>query len=305
MLRYVLVTPAYNEEVHLEKTIQSVLAQTCRPCCWVIVNDGSTDQTGDIAERYRLATGFIRVLTVQRDGAHSFGKKAHAFNAGIKLFQDIDFDLIGNLDADISIQPHYFENLIRALEADPRLGITGGSVYHQSGEKFVSADQTLDSVGGAVQFFRKECFADVGGGYLPLPYGGIDAAAEIIAKMKGWTVRKSLADHALEDRQTGTAAATPMEARYRLGKRFHSLGYGAFYFLLYCLYRLGDKPYVVSSLVTYSGYLFSVLKRRPLVLPDPVVKHLQAQQRLKLRRQFSQLAFRFSFGVLGSLPAAK
>src|ERR1700739_3547026 len=51
-LRYVLITPARNEEAFLENTILSVVAQTTTPLKWVIVSDGSTDRTDDIVKSY-------------------------------------------------------------------------------------------------------------------------------------------------------------------------------------------------------------------------------------------------------------
>jgi biofilm PGA synthesis N-glycosyltransferase PgaC len=283
---YIIITPAYNEEQHLERTIRAVLAQTVRPLCWVIVNDGSTDRTGDIATQYAARADFIRVITIQREAVHAFSKKANAFNRGVEMLRGLDYDLIGNLDADISVEPPYFENLIREFKNDEALGITGGAIYTKIGDRFVTQDETLDSVAGAVQLFRKECFQDVGGGYLPLPYGGIDAAAEIIAKMKGWKVRKSPENKTLEHRQTGTATTTPVVACYRLGRRFHSLGYGTLFFGLRCLYRITDEPVIAGSCAQFLGFMESLVRRRPVQLPVEAVRHLRQEQRQKLCKRF-------------------
>ena len=125
---------------------------------------------------------------------------------------------------------------------------------------------------------------DIGGGYMPLPYGGIDAAAEIIAKMKSWTVQKSPKNKVYEQRQTGTATSSPLVACYRLGRRFHSLGYGLIFFSLRCLYRIGDPPVVWGSFATLLGFVGSVIKRRPVLLPDEVVEHWRRSQRIRLSR---------------------
>jgi biofilm PGA synthesis N-glycosyltransferase PgaC len=261
-----------------------MLAQTVRPLCWVIVNDGSTDRTGDIANRYATKVNFIRVVTIQREAVHAFSKKANAFNRGAEVLRGLDYDIIGNLDADISVEPNYFKNLICQFAHDDQLGITGGAVYTKIGDRFVTQDETLDSVAGAVQLFRKKCFQDVGGGYLPLPHGGIDAAAEIIAKMKGWKVKKSLENKAFEHRQTGTATASPVIACYRLGRRFHSLGYSALFFALRCIYRIGDEPLLVGSCAQMLGFIESIVKCRPVALPIEAVRFLRRQQREKLRK---------------------
>jgi poly-beta-1,6-N-acetyl-D-glucosamine synthase len=281
---YVIITPAHNEEAHLERTIQSMLAQTRRPRQWIIVNDSSTDRTREIAEKFAAENDFIRVLSIARNGNRAFSNKARAFNAGLKTVQSLPYDAIGNLDADISVEPQYFENLLRGFEKDSRLGVTGGIIYTKIGDEFITCDQTLDSVAGAVQLFRRECFEEVGGEYLPLPYGGIDAAAEIIAKMKGWTVRKTLENKALEHRQTGTATATPLVACYRLGRRFHSLGYSMLFYIVRCFYRLGNKPVVLGSCAAFLGFVAAALTRDPVCLPSDVVQHLRSAQRKKLRQ---------------------
>ena len=59
---YILITPAYNEEVYLEKTIHSVIAQAHLPKKWVIVSDGSTDRTDAIATNYAVKYRFIEFI---------------------------------------------------------------------------------------------------------------------------------------------------------------------------------------------------------------------------------------------------
>lgn len=292
MAGYVVITPAHNEEAHLENVIRSMLVQTRKPTRWVIVNDNSTDRTAAIAERYAAQWEFIRVISITRDGSHGFNKKANAFNTGVASIEDVNFDFIGNLDADISFDPDYFENLLRAFERDPQLGITGGIIFTTIGDRFVTHDEAPDSVAGAVQMFRRQCFEDVGARYLPLPFGGIDAAAEIIAKERGWRVAKQPAYKVFEHRQTGTASMTPIAACFRLGRRFHSLGYGILFYSARCLYRLGDEPVVIGSCAAFLGYLEALIRRRPVLLPANVVQHLRRDQHHKLRQLFSRLSTR-------------
>jgi biofilm PGA synthesis N-glycosyltransferase PgaC len=283
-LKYVVITPAHNEEKFIEKTISSMIAQRVRPSKWVIVNDGSTDRTKEVVEKYLPQNAFIELLNVERGAERSFGNKARAFNRGVEQVRGLDYEFIGNLDADMSLEPDYYANILQIFAAEPKLGVCGGIIYTTVGDRFVTADRTLDSVAGAVQLFRRECFADIGGGYTPLPYGGIDAAAEITAKSKGWIVRKSRENKAYEHRQTGTAVSSPLTACYRLGRRFHSLGYGLAFFSLRCLYRIGDSPVFVGSCATFLGFVGSVLKRRPVLLPEEAVKHWRREQRGRLYR---------------------
>ena len=282
-LQFVLITPAHNEENFIARTIKSVLAQTLLPKRWVIVNDCSTDNTAEIIKSYQARCEFIQVVNFDRPPGRTFSNKARAFGRGVAELDGVAFDLIGNLDADISLEPTYFESLAARFEQDPKLGLAGGMVYTTSNNKFVSQEVALDSVAGAVQCFRRECFNDVGG-YLQLPYGGIDAAAEIIARMKGWEVRTFPDLRVFEHRLTGSVADRPLRARIKEGRRMRSLGYSAAFFASRCVYRLMERPAIIGSGAALFGFLSSWFKQEPLALPEPVVHFLRTEQRRKLRR---------------------
>lgn len=283
MTRYVIITPAHNEEAFIERTIISMVAQTVLPLKWVVVNDGSVDRTGRIVEDWAKRHGFIQLVNLRRDEGRNFARKALAFEAGFKEAQKLNFDFIGNLDADMSFAPEYFQNILKEFESDPKLGICGGIVYTKFTDKFVSYDNTSDSVGGKVQLFRRECFESVGG-YMPLKDGGIDTAAEIMARMNGWKVRKSFDNKAFEHRPTSFAWGTPLKAKMREGGHFHSLGYDPMFYLLRCMYRLKEYPFLIGSAAALFGYMKDMVRQRPIVLPTEVVKFLRTEQRAKLSK---------------------
>ena len=285
---YVLVTPAHNEALFIEHTISSILSQTIKPLRWVIVNDGSSDNTGAIIEQAIRGHDFIRLIDIDRSGGRDFGRKAVAFRHGLDSLNGLDYDFIGNLDADISVQPHYYEAVLRSFSSDLSLGIVGGAVHHSVGEKYYTTDTTLDSVGGAVQLFRRACFEEVGG-YQPLPLGGIDAAAEIHAKMLGWKVAKIPELIALEHRETGCALIGPVAAHVRLGRRFYSLGYSPLFYFLRCLYRIKDRPYFVGSIAALYGYVASRIMNQPIMLSQEIVHYLRQEQRRKIRESLGGL----------------
>lgn len=281
MLNYVLITPAHNEEAFIERTIQSVVNQTVRPLKWVVVSDGSTDGTREIVERHARQEDFIGLVHVERPEGRHFANKVRAFNHGLAELTGLDFDCIGNLDSDIALESNYFETILGELEKDSDLGIAGGMVSSKIGGIYVSQDVALDSVAGAVQLFRRRCFEEIGG-YLALPHGGIDAAAEITARMMGWKVRTFPEVRVLEHRRTGTATARPLASRVKEGRRLYSLGYGFLFYCFRCLRRSMDRPRFIGSAAAMFGYLASLSKRDPIVLPTNVVKYLQAEQRRKL-----------------------
>jgi glycosyltransferase involved in cell wall biosynthesis len=285
MKSYVIITPARNEETFIERTINSMVAQTVRPIKWVIVDDGSTDRTAQIAKNSAKRFEFIQLIKLQNNADRNFACKAHAFNTGMKEVQNLNFDFVGNIDADMSFGRTYFENILKEFESDSKLGISGGIVYTKFTRRFVTYDTTSDSVGGKVQLFRRECFESIGG-YLPLKLGGIDTAAEIMARMKGWTVRKSFKDRTFEHRRTSFAWGSPVMAKIREGSHFYSLGYDHLFFILRCIYRLKEYPFIIGSGAALFGYINSMIRQHPIVLPTEVVSYLKSEQRAKLKRAF-------------------
>jgi len=284
VVNYVLITPAKNEQLNIRRTIESVISQTIRPFKWIIVDDTSSDTTTEIVRKYSSEYEFITLLEIKTSSGRNFSKKVAAFNAGLKLLECANYSYIGNLDADISVASDYYEQIIAEFERDPALGIAGGAVHTTIDGRFVAYDQTLDSVGGAVQLFRRECFDQVGG-YIPLEFGGIDAAAEIMARMHGWAVRKFPKLKVYEHRRTGTAENGPLAAMYNLGVRFHSLGYSTTFYIFRCLYRLKNKPLLIGSCLSLLGFVCAKLKGYPVRLPREAASYLRAEQTGKLRHE--------------------
>src|SRR5512132_2818206 len=101
-MKYVLITPARNEERFIAKTLESMIAQTLLPERWVIVDDGSTDKTAEIVESYTQRYPWVELVRRPEQSRRSFAGKVHAFNAGLERVQQwLEFEVIGNLDADI------------------------------------------------------------------------------------------------------------------------------------------------------------------------------------------------------------
>jgi biofilm PGA synthesis N-glycosyltransferase PgaC len=284
MSGYVLITAAQDEQAFIERTCISVVSQSLPPLRWIVVDDASSDGTAAIVERYRQAhPGLIELLQVRREGGRDFRNKVRAFEAGWARARQLPFTHVGNLDADIELAPDYYARMLSHFGNDRCLGIAGGMVHSCIAGAYVAQNVASDSVAGAVQLFRRECFEAVGG-YLPLRLGGIDAAAEIMARQKGWRVRTFADIQVLEHRRTGTATAHPLAARRREGARLHSLGYRWLFFLARCIRRSLDRPRVIGSLAALYGYLVSAARGDPLVLPRDTLAYLKHEQRGKLLR---------------------
>jgi glycosyltransferase involved in cell wall biosynthesis len=281
-LQYALVTPARNEANYIEKTILSVVAQRYKPLQWVIVNDGSSDTTAETVAKYADRFDFIKLVQLSRTHVHNFASKVHAFNAGLQTLANLPYDLIGNLDADISLGAEYYANIIAEFEADSGLGIAGGAIYIHNGADYVTHDFAWDSVGGAVQLFRRECFQQTGG-YMPMEGGGIDAAAEIMARMYGWSVRKVPKNPVYEQRRTGYAHGPQWKALYKEGVQYHRLGYSPLFYCFRSARRFGVPPLVLGSVAGLAGYLHAKVRRDPIRLPPVAVSYLRSEQLGKIR----------------------
>ena len=282
---YVVVTPAHNEAQFIGKTLQSMVQQSVRPLRWVIVDDASTDHTTAIVTGYAARHDFIRLVRMEREAQRDFAKKVGAFNRGLAELHDLEYDFIGNVDADMSFGHHYFARILASFNDAPRLGIAGGIVYTRFTHAFKTYDYTPDSVGGKVQLFRRECFEEIGG-YLPLALGGEDATAEIMARQHGWQVRKSPEVPAYEHRPTGFAYGNPLAVKLGEGRRFHSLGYDPLFFAARCLARLTEYPCVVGSAASLLRYVLAMLRHEALAVPADVACFLRCEQRDKLRARW-------------------
>ena len=183
---YVLITAAKNEETYIPKVLQSVVSQTVLPKIWVIVNDGSTDRTAELVKDFASRYDFIRLIRRSNAGSRAFSNQASACNEGYDEIRHTDFAFAGFLDADVSFGDRYFENLLEKFKANPRLGIAGGQLSeYQRGDYAARPGTSTSCVAGAVQFFRRQCFEDIGARLLPLRYGGHDAVASVRAGFRG------------------------------------------------------------------------------------------------------------------------
>lgn len=284
MQRYAIVTAAHNEAAFIERTCASMAAQLVRPCRWIIVDDASSDDTPRLLAAFAAAhPGWVEVVRMQRTPGRDFRHKVNAFNLGLTRAQDAGFDFIGNLDADIELPAGYYATMLKHFALEPALGIAGGVVHSCIDGLYVDQKIAADSVAGAVQLFRRECFERIGG-YRPLVQGGIDAAAEILARHAGWTVRNFPEVAVLEHRRTGSAAGAPLRARLREGRRLYALGYAFSFFAARCVRRALERPPVLGSATAMLGYVAAALRRDPRSLPSEVVTYLRSEQRRKLAR---------------------
>jgi glycosyltransferase involved in cell wall biosynthesis len=286
---YVLVTPARNEEAFIEGTIRSMISQTVRPVKWVIVSDGSTDRTDEIVRKYLADHKWIELVRRQESKERHFGAKVRCFNSGYERLREETYDIIGNLDADITFEPDYFEYLLTQFAMRPRLGV-GGTPFVEDTTSYDFRFTAVEHVSGACQLFRKACFEQIGG-YVEVKGGGIDWIAVTTARMKGWETRTFVDKVSHHHRLMGTASTGKLRASLSLGRQDYYLGGHPFWELFRACYQMGRKPYFVSGLLLLVGYLWAWIRgvRRPV--SEELVRFHQQEQMGRLRRSFAK-AFR-------------
>ena len=280
-LRYVLVTAAHNEERFIDKTLSSVVSQTRLPELYVVVDDGSTDRTAAIADRYAEGRPWLRVLRLPAGGQRNFARKVRAFNAGLEQTDGLVFDCIGNLDADVSLEADHFEYLLSQFAGDRRLGVAG-TVYIQPGFNSMSDSfEGEECVAGPLQLFRRESFTEIGG-YVANPLGGIDWIAVTTARMKGWRTKTFAARRYYHHRSMGTANRSHVGAMFDYGRKDYFLGGSPLWQCGRVCYRMTKRPYVVGGLALLAGYSYAAITRVPRPVSDALVRFHRAEQRRKL-----------------------
>ena len=281
-IKYLVISPVRDEEKHLPSTIACMAAQTIRPAEWVIVNDGSTDKTGQILDEAAKKYLWIRpVHRVNRGFRKSGGGVVEAFNDGYQAVTLQERDFIVKLDGDLSFGPDYFENCFYRFAEDPQLGVGGGVIVHIcNGQRQVETNPTFH-VRGATKIYRNTCW-DAIGGFWPAP--GWDTMDEVKASMLGWKTRSFPDLELVHHRVTGAADGTWANL-VKNGRANYICGYHPLFMLSKCLVRLPQKPFMVGSLGLFYGYVSGYLKRIPQVDDLRTIKYLRRQQ---INRLFGQ-----------------
>ncbi|MEZ4747633.1 MAG: glycosyltransferase family 2 protein [Calditrichia bacterium] len=284
---YVLITAARNEAQYIVKTLDSVVNQTILPLRWVIVNDGSTDNTSAIVKEYAAQYPFIKLVTIQRDGDRNFAAKVYAFEKGQQLVQDLQYDFIGNLDADVSFRKDYYEVLINKFKDKPRLGVSGGIIYEKIGDKFYKQNINTRSVAGAIQFFCKDCLESFGG-YLALKNGMVDGIAELMARRNHWQTLTFSDLVVFHHRRVGTTSINIFTMNFKAGINQYQLGYLIKYHVLRSISYIFSKPYLLGTICLLSGYFYALISGKPRIIPNDIVTYLRYEQKQFLRSRFKK-----------------
>jgi len=260
---YVLISPCRNEARHMRSTLDSVVAQSRLPKLWVIVDDGSTDETPAILREYAAQHPWIRIVTRQDRGHRSVGPGViDAFYAGYETIRPGDFDFMCKLDLDLELPPRYFEILIQRMTDNPRIATCSGKAYvHENGE-LVPERHGDDTSLGMTKFYRVSCFEQIGGFVREVMWDGIDNHR---CRMHGW-IACSWDEPELRFihlRPMGSSQDNIFVGRMRHGYGQYFMGTGPVFMLASAVFRLNQKPYVLGSLAMLWGWFKAALQRKP------------------------------------------
>jgi glycosyltransferase involved in cell wall biosynthesis len=280
MTRYAVITPVRDEEEHLEETIASVSAQTMRPVEWVIVDDGSTDRTGEIIDRHAAQSPWIRAVHRPNRGFRKAGGGVmEAFYDGYNALTFNDWEFIVKLDGDLSFCPEYFEKCFEKFRERPSLGIGGGEIYHDLGGKLKLESNPKFHVRGATKIYRRACWEAIGGLWRAPGWDTID---EVKANMLGWNTGSFEDLRLVHHRLTGAADGL-LRDRVKYGSVCFACGYHPLFVIARCLYRLARKPYIIGSFAMFFGFLKGYFTHMPRINDKQLIRYVRAQQ---LRRLF-------------------
>ena len=288
---YLLITPCRDEAAHARRCIESVLAQSLPPALWLIVDDGSRDETPGILAEYAATTPWMKVVRRDNRGRRAVGPGVvDAFYAGLDTVDASDFAYLCKFDLDLDIPARYFESLIERMEADPLLGSCSGKPYFESGGRLVSEKCGDEMSVGMTKFYRTECFLEIGGFVREVMWDGIDCHR---ARMLGWKAC-SWDDPGLRFihlRPMGSSQQSIIQGRMRHGYGQYFMGTGLLYMTASCLRRLAHPPPVIGALASWWGYAQSALAARPRY-DDPEFRRFlnQYQNQCLLRGKASATA---------------
>jgi poly-beta-1,6-N-acetyl-D-glucosamine synthase len=296
---FVIITPVYNEAGYIERTIESVLAQTVKPSLWLIVDDGSTDRTAEIIKKYTSRFNWIRSSYREKVAEQSYySSNVYAILSGYAQIHEmeidnadidyenrarsrgIDFTYLAILDGDISLPPDYYEQILRRMGVDGDLGIASGIYVDRIGDnQFRKAQNDRRSTPKAIMVFRRECYEDIGG-FIPLKHGGEDTCACFTARMRGWKTWSFPDIVVIHNKPIGMGhSSNILQIRYRQGAGEYYMATHPLFMLIKSLRRcLVEYPFIIGGLARLTGYVLACLRKEDRQISGELMSFIRNEQ---------------------------
>ena len=289
--RIVIVAPVRDEARYLQGTIDAIAAQSLKPVEWLLVDDGSTDETYAIAEAASREHPWIRVVKRQDRGVRAVGPGVvEAFYFGYDQILTREYDYICKMDGDIEIGPEYFSTLVEYFEKDPQLGSASGKIFIEEGGALVEERASDEMVAGMVNFYRRAAFAAIGGFVRQVHWDGI---AYHKARLTGWRTRSIRRPELaiIHKRQMGSSHQGIWHGRMRWGRGQYFMGTHPLYIVPMGIYRMAERPFILGGLGIICGYFKAMQEGMPRYQEAGFRASLHAWQfeKLKLGRRLERI----------------
>lgn len=262
---YILITPAKNEGINLRAVAPSVINQSLRPSLWIIIDDGSNDDTAVVLEELTLENSWIKPISMPPSKRDIMAKYAYICRVGFDHAiayckeNNIDYDFLGILDADTQVEIDFFEKLIYELRKDDKLGIISGGIYNN-----IDGSVKLESKGslpaGTGRLWKRECFEQTGFYVEPCP----DSISNVKAILRGWHIRRFNPAIAIHRRRASSVEG--------LWKGYNRNGWAAYYLNKHPLLVIGIFLYLIVKPPYYIGFSFLAGYITALVRKEPKIK---------------------------------
>ncbi|MBM4305294.1 MAG: glycosyltransferase family 2 protein [Deltaproteobacteria bacterium] len=279
LIRYVVITPVRDEENYIGSTIQSMVRQTVLPQEWIIVNDGSSDRTGEIIDSAAREYPLIKTLHRKDRGSRKAGGGViEAFYDGYSSIESNDWEFIVKLDGDLSFDMDYFEKCFEKFQDIPKLGIGGGAIFNLIDGSLVLEKHPRFHVRGATKIYRRVCWEAIGGLILA---PGWDTLDEVKANMMGFETKTFFNLCIVHHRYTGAADGTWKDS-VKNGLSDYISGYHPIFMLLKCLKRMAVRPFMIHAMGLMYGFMSGYARRVPQVDDRKLIEYIQREQIRKL-----------------------
>jgi rhamnogalacturonyl hydrolase YesR len=290
-LKYVLMTAAHNEADLIDQPLRSVTRQTILPIRWIVVSDGSTDATEEIVETYVRDYPWIELLRLEGGPGRNLSRKARALNTAHARLRDVAYDVIGIVDADVSFDEKYIAFLLERFVEAPGLGVAGTAML-DGGLRYDYDFTSASHVSGSCQFFRRECFEQLGG-FVPAERGGVDWIAVTTARMIGWETRAFLEKESVHHRPIGSSGKSVLKVWLERGLKDYSVGFHPVWEIARSIYQATSRrPYLIGGTALLAGYTYGAVTRTERHVSKELMQFNRDEQRRRLKEAVLRLVNR-------------